>query len=114
MLIDTSISIALRSTCGSYDIKEFSIFELMNLKEITESFKINISKNKDVILNIKCPLCGEYHNYQYSSLELINREVIIAGCEGLGIPILFIGKSFKIEGRINKYKEINTKILALI
>jgi hypothetical protein len=114
MLIDTSISIAIRSTCGSYDIKEFSIFELANLKEVVEGLKINISKNKDVVFNIKCPLCGAYHDFQYSLLELVDREVIIAGCEELGIPVLFIGKSFKIEKRINRYKEINTKILAMI
>ena len=114
MLIDTSISIALRSTCGSYDIKEFSIFELVNLKAVGAEFKISRMKNKDITLKIKCPLCGKYHDYKYSSLELVNREVIIAGCEELGIPVLFIGKSFKVEERINRYKQINTKILALI
>lgn len=114
MLIETSISIALRSIYGSYDIKEFSIFELINLKEAAEGLKISTSKNKNVIFNIKCPLCGKYHDYKYSSLELINREVIIAGCEELGIPVLFIGKSFKVEERINRYKQINTKILAMI
>lgn len=114
MLIDTSISIALRSAYGSYDIKEFSIFELVNLKGIAENLKINTGKNMDVIFNLKCPLCGKYHDYQYSSLELINREVIIAGCEELGIPVLFIGKSFKVQERINRYKQINTQILAMI
>ncbi|MBC8061138.1 MAG: hypothetical protein H7Y18_10775 [Clostridiaceae bacterium] len=114
MLIDTSISIALRSIYGSYDIKEFSIFDLLNLKEIAEGLKINTNKNKDVTLSIKCPLCGKYHEYNYSFLELINKQVIIAGCEELGIPVLFIGKSFKVEERINRYKQINTKILAMI
>jgi len=114
MLIDTSISIALRSTCGSYDIKEFSIFELVNLKDVGPEFIISRMKNKYITLKIKCPLCGKYHDYKYSSLELVNREVIIAGCEELGIPVLFIGKSFKVEERINRYKQINTKILALI
>ena len=114
MLIDTNISIALRNTYGSYDIKEFSIFELVNLKEVAEELKINTSKNKYVTLNVNCPLCGKYHDYKYSSFELINREVIIAGCEELAIPVLFIGKSFKVKERINRYKEINTKILAMI
>ena len=114
MLIDTCISIALRSTCGSYDIKEFSIFELVNLKDVGAGLKVNMEKNKFITLNVKCPICGKHHDYKYSSLELINREVIIAGCEELGIPVLFIGKSFKVEQRINRYKQINTKILALI
>ena len=114
MLIHTSISIALRSTYGGYDIKEFSIFQLENLEEVAEGLKINTSKNKDVTLSIICPLCGKYHDYKYSSLELINREVIIAGCDELGIPILFIGKSFKVKERINRYNQINTKILAMI
>ena len=114
MLIDTSISIALRNIYGSYDIKEFSIFELASLKEVVEGLKISTIKNKEVTLEFKCPLCGKYHNYKYTSLELINREVIIAGCEELGIPVLFMGKSFKVKERINKYKQINTKILAII
>ena len=114
MLIDTSISIALRSTYGSYDIKEISIFELVNLKEVTEGLKISTSKNKDITLNIKCPLCDKYHDYKYSSLELINREVIIAGCEELGVPVLFMGKNTKVQERINRYKKINTKVLAMI
>ena len=114
MLVDTCISIALRTTCGSYDIKEFSIFELVNLKDISDRLEINTSKNNEITFNIKCPLCGKYHYYQYSSLELINREVIIAGCEELGVPVLFMGKSIKVQERINKYKQINTKILAMI
>lgn len=114
MLIDTNVSIAVRTTCGSYDIKEFSIFQLTNLKKVAEELKINIGKNKDVTFNIKCPLCDKFHQYEYSSLELINREVIIAGCEELGIPVLFIGKSFKVRERINRYKQINTKIMAMI
>ena len=114
MIIDTSICIALRSIYGSYDIREFSIFELVNLKKVTEGLKINISRDKDITLNIKCPLCDKCHDYKYGSLELVNREVIIAGCEELGIPVLFMGKSFKVQERINRYKQINTKILAII
>jgi len=114
MLINTSISIALRSRYGSYDIKEFSIFQLMTLKEFSQGLKIKTSKNKDVVLSIKCPLCGKCHDYKYSAFELIDREVIIGGCEELGIPVLFVGKSFKVEERIDRYKQINTKILAMI
>ena len=114
MLIDTSISIALKNIFGSYDIKEFSIFELINLKEITEGLIIKTNKKKDITLNIKCPLCEKYHDYKYSYLELINREVIIAGCEELGSPVLFIGKSLKVEERVNGYKQISQKIIAMI
>lgn len=114
MLLNTDISFALKNTLGEYDIKDISIFELENLNKKFSGFKISLNRNKEVNIRIKCPLCGEEHNYFYSINDILNREMIIGGCEVLGMPLFYMGNKFKVLQRISKFNEINRNRWAMI
>lgn len=114
MLLDSNISIAIKDESGKYIIKNTCFFKLKELnKEITSLNSIKIF-NGEILFNICCPLCGESHCYTYSLKELISRDILIGGCDEIGIPVFYIGNYEKIRKRILNYDNINKDIYAMI
>nr|WP_272507503.1 hypothetical protein [Clostridium aestuarii] len=90
------------------------VFKITNLPTYFSGLQINYIDSKEIQINVKCPICGECHNYTYNIVEFIKGTMIIGGCEKIGLPIFFIGNTEKVEQKINKYKEVNEKIHAMI
>ncbi|WP_027623655.1 hypothetical protein [Clostridium lundense] len=114
MLLDSKISIAIKNESGKYIIRSTCFFKLKELnKEITSLNSIKIF-NGEILFNIRCPLCGEIHCYKYSLKELVLRDILIGGCDEIGIPIFYIGNYEKIKRKILNYDNINKDIYAMI
>lgn len=114
MLINSKISIALKSAYDQYEIKEFSIFKLEMVKEVFPCIKINSRGHKEFSFTMKCPLCSEVHSFKYNINEFIKREVVIGGCETFGTPLFYIGNENKVHERIKKVKEQKIDTFAMI
>ncbi|WMJ79693.1 hypothetical protein RBU49_12545 [Clostridium sp. MB40-C1] len=113
MIIDTVVSIAIKNSMAQYDMKKIYIFNFKDIPKLFNNVDIKYIENNKINLRIKCPICGEYHCYEYKINSLIEGTMMIGGCEKIGLPIIFLGKSEKVEGKVNKYKEINKKIYAM-
>lgn len=114
MLIDTVVSAAFKNSLGQYDIKRISIFNIADIYKYFNYIEVNCVSNREIQLKIKCPICGERHCYSYDITHLIKGSMAIGGCEKLGYPVFFIGNKEKVEEKINKYKEVNEKIYAML
>ena len=114
MLFNMDIAMAFKNMKGQYEIEKFSLFEIEKINKKFPSHEMKINKNKEVIIKVSCPLCGEKHYYKYNLSELLKREMTIGGCEILGIPVFYIGGKEKIEQRVNKYIEINKQLFEMI
>ncbi|GLC29384.1 hypothetical protein [Clostridium omnivorum] len=114
MIFNTDICIALKNLYGQYDVEDFSIFEMEKLARSFPSLEVKLVRNKEVSIKLKCPLCGEEHYYCYNLGDLVKRDMLIGGCEVLGMPLFFIGKKNVVMSRVKKYKEVNKKMYALI
>lgn len=114
MLYNTSISMALKGYNGGYSIETTSIFELESLNDKFTSFNIKLDKNKCIILMIKCPICGHKHCYSYNLNDIIRHDLLFAGCETMGVPLLIIGKNNNVEKIVNNYYETSKKAMAMI
>ena len=114
MIFNTDMSIALKNFYGQYDLKNFSLFEINKINESFTSLKVKIQNNEEIILKIKCPLCGNYHQYKYSVNEFARRKIIIGGCEVLGLPLFYIGNHYKVKQKISRIDGINKEVCAMI
>lgn len=114
MLLNTDTSIALKNLYGYYDINGFSLFEINKINESFTSLKVKVQNNREIILKVKCPTCGNYHHYRYSINEFIKRKLIVGGCEALGEPLFYIGNYDKVNQKVNQFKNINKRIYAMI
>ena len=114
MLLNTDMSIAVKNFYGNYDINKFSLFETKKINESFTSLKVKCQNNKEIILKVNCPLCGNCHHYRYGINEFIKRKLIIGGCEALGSPLFYIGNHDKVSAKVNQFKNINKKIYAMI
>lgn len=113
MIINTNIAIAFRGIYGNFNFNEITLFDLGNVNGQIKNFKM-LKNNKEVVITTKCPVCSKYHCYKYSLSELRSKSLIIGGCEEIGIPVFFIGKSSNVKQRISSYNKINKEILAMI
>jgi hypothetical protein len=114
MILETCKTIALKNNEGGYDIKNISVFEA---NDFNVFFSLTHSRNnnsKNIIIRVRCPLCGSYHTYNYKTTDFIKRELIVGGCELIGMPLFYIGNKLKVEQRVNKYNKIEKKICAYI
>jgi hypothetical protein len=114
VLINSNISFALKDACGQYEIKEISIFEIEKVKKFFPYVEINSKRNKELCFTMKCPLCSEVHLFKYNINEFFKREVVIGGCETLGIPLFYIGNHCKVHERIKKFNDLKNDIYAMI
>lgn len=114
MLLETGMSIAVKNFYGQYEIKDFSLFKMQSSISGFASLEIKINRNKEIAMKIKCPLCGEYHHYHYNINDLIKRDMVMGGCESLGLPLFFMGNKEMVQNRIKKYREVTKNLYAMI
>lgn len=114
LLFNMDIAIAFKNIQGQYEIEKFSLFEIEKVNKKFPSHEMKINKNKEMIIKVNCPLCGEKHYYKYKLNELLKREMTIGGCEILALPVFYIGGTERIEQRVNKYREINRQLFEMI
>lgn len=113
MTFNTSIAVAMKSRYGGYNIREITIFELKKADALFDNFELEL-KNKKIKIKFKCPICDKYHNFSYNICDVYKREILIGGCETLGVPIILLGRVDKVKYRLEKYIEINKKAYMLI
>ncbi|EDK35699.1 hypothetical protein [Clostridium kluyveri] len=114
MIFETNMGIAIKTLEGNYILKNFSAFNLNKINENSTSLNVSFLNNKILSLKIKCIFCENTHYYKYSIGELIRKDMIIGGCDMLGLPILYIGNCKIIENEILKHNKVNTRIYAMI
>ena len=114
MIFDTNIAVALKDCNGQYKIEELTIFEMKSMNTKFPSLSVELNKGSDIVLKVKCPLCGYYHFYHYNINELLKRNMVIGGCEQLALPIFFIGKNLKVIEKVNEHKQTIKRIRAMI
>ena len=113
MILNTRVTMAYKNDLGFYDVKNVNIFKLGN-EDPFASFKLSIYRRKEFLIRAKCPLCGAYHNYRFNIYSLLTKGIAIGGCDLVGEPIVIIGKDRSVIDLLDKYKEANIRIHALI
>lgn len=113
MILETCKTVAVKNNQGGYDIKSISIFEA-NVFNVCFSLTHSKKCSKNIIIKMKCLLCGNFHTYKYSTADFLKRDLIIGGCELIGMPLFYIGDKIKVEQKVDKYNKIEKKICAYI
>ncbi len=113
MLMDMDVSMAIKNIYGQYDIKSFSLFEIEKINGSFTYFKVKVT-NGWIVIRIKCSLCDNYHCYRYSVNEFVRRELIIGGCESLGLPLFYIGNYNKVKEIVDKCNDINKNLRVMM
>lgn len=114
MILNANMSIAVKNFYDQYDIEVFSLFELNRVNETFTSLTVKVQNNKEVVLKISCPVCGNYHYYRYAIGEFVKRKLIVGGCEVLGVPLFYIGYEHEVIKKANRHNSINKRICATI
>lgn len=114
VIFDTNIAMALKNSNGQYKVYEMTIFEIESVNTRFSSLNLKVSKGNEIVMKVKCSLCGEYHSYYYNIVELLKRDMVIGGCEQLALPIFFIGKNRKVIEKANEHRKTIEKIYAMI
>jgi hypothetical protein len=114
LIFDTNIAMALKNSSGEYRVEQLTIFEIESMKTKFPNLNLNVNKGNEILIKVKCPLCGEHHVYHYNINELLKRNMVIGGCEQLALPIFLIGKNQKVIEKVNEYRQTIEKIYALI
>ena len=114
LIFDTNIAIALKELDGEYKVCELTIFEIESMKIRYPSLNIKISEGKEILIEVKCPLCSEKHFYHYNINKLLKRNMVIGGCEQSASPIFLIGKNQKVVEKVNEHRKIIKRIYAMI
>jgi hypothetical protein len=105
---------ALKNSNGEYKIEELTIFEIESMNTRFPSLNVELQKCNEIIITVKCPLCGEFHFYHYNINELLKRNMVIGGCEQLALPIFFIGKNQKVIQKVKEHRQTIKRIRAMI
>lgn len=114
LVYNTELSVAIRYDNGDYYKVDTSIFELAGIINYMDSLSISINKYREMTIQVKCPVCGDVHSHTYSIADVLKRKMSIFGCELTGLPICIVGKSDKVTRFIDKQKEINEKLYAML
>jgi len=113
MLLETWRTIAVKNDQGGYDIKNISIFDV-NVLNVCFSLTHSKKCSKNIIIKVKCPLCGNFHSYKYGTADFLKRDLIVGGCELIGMPLFYLGNKIKVEQKVDKYNKIEKKVCAYI
>lgn len=114
MVYDMNFCVAVKDDSGKYNTMDFSMFNLDKANDFFENMQVEIEGNRQACIKVRCPYCGEEHSYSYSFEELLNREILVGGCESIGVPLFFVGKHAKVMRRVFKYNEVNNKFYAMM
>ncbi|NEZ47412.1 hypothetical protein FDF74_09420 [Clostridium niameyense] len=114
MALQTELAIAIKNEFCEYDIVDFSLFNISKINYSNTLLKITKHKFNNIYFNVKCPLCGNIHKYNYNIVEFLKRDMIVGGCEVLGSPLFYIGKKEMVEKRANKYNEISRSLYMMM
>jgi hypothetical protein len=114
LIFDTDIAMALKDYNGQYKVCELTIFEIESINTRFPSLNIKVNKGNEIVIKVKCLLCGEEHSYHYNIKEILKRNMVIGGCEQLALPIFFIGKNQKVIEKVNEHRKTTEKIYAMI
>ena len=114
LIFDTNIAIALKDSGGEYKVCELTLFEIESMKNRFTILNIKICEGKEILIDVKCSLCGEDHFYHYNINKLLKRNMVIGGCEQSALPIFLIGKNEKVVEKVNEHRKIIEKIYARI
>ncbi|MCJ7690588.1 MAG: hypothetical protein MUO60_14915 [Clostridiaceae bacterium] len=114
MIFDTNIAMALKDSNGQYRVCELTIFEIESINTRYTSLNLKVNNGNEIVIKVKCSLCGEDHSYNYNVKELLKRDMVIGGCEQLALPIFFIGKNKKVIEKVNEHRKTIEKIYAMI
>lgn len=114
MIFNAYISIAVKNFYDQYDVGSFSLFELNRVNESFTSLRVKLQNNKEILLRVSCPVCGNSHYYRYSINEFMKKKLTVGGCEVLGIPLFYIGNEDEVRKKVSKHNGINKKVYAMI
>ena len=114
MVLRYDMGFALKNEYGEYETRSISLFEMEKINKMNSVLQVDISKNKEYRFKIKCSLCGEYHQYKYNLNDLTKRDMVIGGCESLGVPLFYLGNNMKVLTTISKLNSIREKNFAMI
>lgn len=110
MIFNTEIAIAFKDEQGRYIKFNGTVFGLSGLIKRYHAAKIIFYRKKQIAFSVKCPICEEVHNYVYEIRDIVDKELIVGGCEKIGIPIFYIGKENGISDIIKKQHEVISDI----
>ena len=114
MVIQTELGTAIKNPFGKYELIDFSLFNICKINEYELGLKINKINKWNIEITIKCNICNNIHKYNYNIDEFLKREIIVGGCEILGIPLFYIGNKSTVEERVYKQNKIFDKIYMLV
>ncbi len=114
MLINTDIYFALKDVDGHYIKMHNTVFKLNNLYQEYSLIEIKMQGKRRIVFKIKCPICDEYHYYIYKINDIINKDVIIMGCEKIGCPVMYMGKKEQVLSIIKKQEQIFKDIYFMV
>lgn len=114
LLFNKDMSIAYKDYNCQYNVLDFSLFEIEKVNNKCSSLDIKLLRNKEIFIKVKCPICAQCHSYSYNIADFVKREMIIGGCEVFGLPLFLIGNSDSVKQIIDKYREANNKMYAMI
>lgn len=114
LILDTNIAMALKDSNGQYKVEELTIFEIESMRTKFPCLYVKLNKGDEILIEVKCSLCGDYHSYHYNINELLKTNMVIGGCEQLALPIFFIGKNEKVIKKVNEHRQTIEKIYAMI
>ncbi|EJO5346207.1 hypothetical protein NRP93_000242 [Clostridium botulinum] len=114
MIIETELGIAIKNTLGKYELVDFSLFYPSRINEYKLGITINKSNSKNIVITAKCHICNNIHKYTYNIDEFLKREIIVGGCEILGMPLFYIGNKFIIKQRAYKQNQIFDEIYMMV
>ncbi|KOF56659.1 MULTISPECIES: hypothetical protein [Clostridium] len=113
MILDTSLSIALKDELGRYNIGNINLFKIEEANNIFKLMKIKLKNKNTVMVSLKCPLCEKWHSFNYCINDMINQELIVCGCKTLGTPVLFIGENDRVSDRVKQYNRVIKETYAI-
>lgn len=113
MDISMEMVLASKGRDLSYNIQELNLFSLREKNQISKEVYINKKKNGDMVFSVFCNICEEYHLYNMPLKNLIKKNILVLGCNALGIPLIILGKKEDVENLVLHHNSVNYKLRAI-